>query len=240
MTLSSLSPHLHPFSKSLQPGAIHHLGLRYNHAGLFLKEPGNTIVCHVQTGTETDAILQEVRSRYRAMTGGDRLAFTAASSLHMTLFQGIVENRRRLPFWPGDVPLDTPIDDMTAIFMDRLARFVPGPAFAMEVVEATPAGLTVAGITEADRAALRGWRDRLSDLLGYRHPDHDRYTFHITFAYIIERFDDATLSTWQSFLSEVVEEIRRRQPIIALRPPAFCSFEDMNHFEELLVFEPTA
>ncbi|PYB75473.1 DUF1868 domain-containing protein [Rhizobium wuzhouense] len=215
-----------------------HLGTRYSSAGIFLPEPGNTMVCHLQAGSETEAVLQEVRERYRAMPGSERLAFTAESSLHMTLFQGIIEYRRRLPYWPADVPLETPIDDMTAIFLDRLAGFEPGQAFQMQVVAATPNGLTLEGVSEADRAALRSWRDRLADLLGYRHPDHETYSFHITFAYMTERFDDETMMAWQPFLAEVVEEIRQRAPILALRPPAFCSFEDMNHFEELLVLEP--
>jgi hypothetical protein len=240
MTLSTLSPHLRPFSRSLTPAPIPHLGIRYNAAGIFLPVPGNTIVCHLEAGSETEAVLQEVRGRYRAMPGGEQLAFTAESSLHMTLFQGIVEYRRYLPYWPDDLSLEAPIDDMTAIFMDRLVGFEPGPVFQMQVIEATPNGLTLEGVSEADRAALRSWRDRLADLLGYRHPDHDTYAFHITFAYMIERFDDETMMVWQSFLAEVVEEIRQRAPILSLNPPAFCSFEDMNHFEELLVLEPQA
>jgi hypothetical protein len=172
------------------------------------------------------------------MPGGEHLAFTAESSLHMTLFQGIIEHRRFLSYWPADMPVETPIDDMTVIFLDRLAGFEPGPVFQMEVVEATPIGLTLEGLFEADLASLRGWRDRLADLLGYRHPDHETYRFHITFAYMIERFDDETMMAWSSFLAEVVHEIRQQAPILSLKPPAFCSFEDMNHFEELLVLEP--
>jgi hypothetical protein len=240
MTLSMLSPHLKSFSQSLNPAPLPHLGRRYTPAGIFLPEPGNTIVCHLEAGSETEAVLREVRGRYRAKPGAEHLAFTAESSLHMTLFQGIIEYKRMLPYWPGDVPLETPIDDMTAIFLDRLAGFRPGPAFQMEVIEATPNGLTLDGVSETDRVALRSWRDRLADLMGYRHPDHDAYVFHITFAYMIERFDDATILTWQAFLEEVVEEIRQRAPVIALRPPAFCTFEDMNHFEELLALAPSA
>ncbi|MDH4442274.1 MAG: DUF1868 domain-containing protein [Rhizobium sp.] len=240
MTLSTLLPHLQPFSRSLHPEVIRHLGTRYNSAGMFLPEPGNTIVCHLDPGSHTETFLHDVRRRYSAMPGGDRLAFTAASSLHMTLFQGIIEYRRFLPYWPEDVPLETPIDDMTAIFLDRLAGFQPGPVFQMEVVEATPNGLTLDGVSDGDRAALRSWRDRLADLLGYRHPDHDTYAFHITFAYLTERFDDEEILAWQPFLEAVVQEIRQRAPVIALRPPAFCRFADMNHFEELMVFEPVA
>jgi hypothetical protein len=32
-------------------------------------------------------------------------------------------------------------------------------------------------------------------------------------------------------------DIRSRLPILELDPPAFCSFEDMNHFTELLIFD---
>ncbi len=237
MTLH-LPPHLRFASRTLNDRPIPHLGQRYDLSGTFLHERGNTVVCRLIDGSESASAILDARARYQAMPGAAKLAFTAASSLHMTLFQGIIETRRALPYWPGDVPLEAPIDDMTAIFMDRLARFEPGEAFAVEVTHATPNGLTVDGVTERDRAVLKDWRNRFADLLGYRHPDHDTYVFHITFAYMIERFDDETMAAWVPFLDEIAEEIRQRSPVIELRAPAFCAFDDMNHFEELLTFAP--
>jgi hypothetical protein len=237
MTLH-LPPHLRFASRTLHDRPIPHLGQRYDTSGAFLRERGNTVVCHLVENLESTAAILDARARYLAMPGAEKLAFTAASSLHMTLFQGIIETRRALPYWPGDVPLETPVDDMTAIFMDRLARFAPGEAFAVEVTHATPNGLTLDGVTVQDRAVLKDWRNRFADLLGYRHPDHDTYVFHITFAYMIERFDDETMAAWVPFLDEIAEEIRQRSPVIELSAPAFCAFEDMNHFEELLSFEP--
>lgn len=238
MTIPELPDHLRFSSRSLNPGPIQHHGIRYDTTGRFLTERGNTVVCHLVEGSEPAAAILEARTRYTTMPGADKLAFTAPSSLHMTLFQGIIETRRALPYWPGDVPVETPVDDMTGIFMDRLAHFRSGKVFAVEVKHATPLGLVVDGVTDEDRAVLKDWRDRLADLLGYRHPDHETYAFHITFAYMIERFDDETLSAWIPFLEEVAADIRRRAPVIELRAPAFCAFDDMNHFEELLVFEP--
>lgn len=238
MTIPELPDHLRFSSRSLNPGPIPHHGIRYDTSGRFLTERGNTVVCHLVEGSESAAAILEARTRYTSMPGADKLAFTAPSSLHMTLFQGIIETRRALSYWPGDVPVETPVDDMTGIFMDRLAHFRPGQVFAVEVKHATPLGLVVDGVTDDDRAVLKDWRDRLADLLGYRHPDHETYAFHITFAYMIERFDDETLSAWIPFLEEVAADIRRRAPVIELRAPAFCAFDDMNHFEELLVFEP--
>jgi hypothetical protein len=235
---SQFSNHLRFASLSHNPGGIPHLGTRYDTSGTFLTERGNTVVCHLVEGSETASVIGDSRERFTQMPGADKLAFTAGSSLHMTLFQGIIDTRRALPYWPSDVPVETPVDDMTGIFMDRLARLEPGGPFAVEVTHATPNGLTLDGVTDSDRAILRDWRDRLAELLGYRHPDHDTYIFHITFAYMIERFDDAMLAAWVPFLEQVAADIRRRSPVIELRPPAFCAFDDMNHFEELLVFEP--
>jgi len=166
-----------------------------------------------------------------------QFAFTPISSLHMTLFQGIIEYRRTRPHWPVDLALDTPIDEMTEIMRERLKAFSMCDPFQVAVIQARPSGLLVDGATEADRRTMREWRNALADLLGYRHPDHDTYAFHITFAYVIERLADEALPRWQAMLDEVAVELRAALPVLELRPPAFCAFDNMNHFEERLVFE---
>lgn len=240
MTIDTLPDHLRSCSSHFRDGVPNHLGRRYDSSGRFLMEQGNTVVCHLVSGSESEKAIAAARQRYLETAEAQSLAFTADTSLHMTLFQGIIDSRRELPFWAHDVPVETPVDDMTAIFMDRLAGFKPGPAFRMEVTHATPLGLVLDGVSMEDRAALKAWRDRLANLFGYRHPDHDTYTFHITFAYMLRYFHDAEILRWQPFLDQIVADIRQRAPVIELNPPAFCSFEDMNHFEELLVFVPKA
>ncbi|MDI7860925.1 DUF1868 domain-containing protein [Rhizobiaceae bacterium n13] len=229
-------PDLSSYSKTANPLPPQYFGTRYDRSGAFLPEPGNTVVCHLVENTETEAALIAARARYLAMPEAGQIAFTPISSLHMTLFQGIIEYRRRLPFWPADVPLDSPIDEMTAMYAERLASFAGGPAFRVQVTEAVPTGLVVDGVTEADCAALKAWRNDLAEIFGYRHPDHETYKFHITFGYMIERLDDAAIPNWQSMLGEVAEDIRRRVDYLELRAPTFCRFADMNHFEVLKEF----
>lgn len=238
MDAAVISPKLFPYSKVRNPDVPSHFGSRYDASGRFLPERGNTVVCHLVEGSETQKALVDARARFLAMPEAAMLAFTPTTSLHMTLFQGVIETRRAPGYWPPELPLDTPIDDMTAVLEQRLVGFHGGPAFRMRVAEALPTGLVLVGASETDRLTLKTWRDRLADLFGYRHPDHDDYEFHITFAYVIERFDDEALIHWQKMLAEVAEDIRQRADVLALCPPAFCSFEDMNHFEELLVIEP--
>ncbi|TPJ71214.1 DUF1868 domain-containing protein [Mesorhizobium sp. B2-6-2] len=233
--LATVSPPLAGFFEGSNPTAPVHLGTRYDSSGNFLPEPGNTVVSHLVGGSPSQAAIIEVRERIRAMPDADRLAFTPISSLHMTLFQGIIEYRRRLPYWPSDLPLDTSIDDMTGLYLQRLEDFEACPSFRVKTVGITPNGLTVAGASAEDERILRLWRDALSVPFGYRHPDHDAYVFHITFAYQIRRLADERAAAWQDLFDDCLSFLEREAPVIELRPPAFCSFKDMKHFEELLV-----
>ena len=237
MTITTLSPELLRFSKTHNPNSPAHLGSRYRKVGGFLPEAGNTIVCHLEKGSQTQTALIEAREKYLAMPEAPQFLFTPISSIHMTLFEGVIETRRRQDSWPGDLPLDTPIEDMTALMAARLEGFSMFDPFKVAIVDARPSGLLVDGATENDRRVMRAWRNALADLLGYRQPSHEEYKFHMTFAYAIERLEDEALPRWQAMLDEVADDIRRKAPVLELTPPAFCVFEDMNHFHELLIFD---
>jgi hypothetical protein len=234
MTLT-ISPALAQFAASAHTSPPRHLGTRYDEAGRFLREPGNTVVCHLVADTPSEAAILAVRRRMMAMADADRLAFTPVKSLHMTLFQGIIEYRREWPYWPRDVATDTSIDAMTRLFLDRLSDMPPGGAFSVSVSDLTPNGLVLVPAGPRDAAVLADWRDALADRLGYRHPDHASYVFHITLAYPICWLDDDRLPAWQALRDEALALFARDAPVIALRPPAFCRFEDMEYFEELRV-----
>ncbi len=236
----TISPSLTAFAQSSHTDAPQYLGTRYNADGVFLSEPGNTIVCNVQPGTPTQAVLFDVRQRFRDRPDAAKLAFTAPESLHMTLLDGIILSRRLPAHWPAGVDLDTPLAQMDALFLDRLGAFTPGPRFNVEAVEVRPTGLAVDGVTAEDRRIMRDWRNRLSDLMGFRHPNHETYAFHLTMAYPVAWLDDADLPAWQALFDQALADIRERAPILELRAPAFCHYDDMNWFEELLVFEPAA
>lgn len=227
----------HHFGSSSNADAPYHLGARYDETGTFLCDPGNTVVCHLEPGSETQEALFDARQRYLGMSDAHRLAFTAPESLHMTLFQGVLGRRRSTPYWPEGLPLETPVPDVTELLKQRLVGFAEGPAFSVELVQAVPTGLIVEGISDGDRTALAEWRNRFADLFGYRHPDHERYQFHITFAYPIQWIADERLPAWAVMLDEVTADIRARAPVLELRAPAFCAFENMNFFDELLVLD---
>ena len=100
--------------------------------------------------------------------------------------------------------------------------------------------MVVEGATPGDRDLLGAWRDALAEVFGYRHPDHERYRFHVTLSYPIEWLAEGHLEAWQGVLDESLALLQREAPVLELRPPAFCSFNDMEHFEELRVLKNKA
>jgi hypothetical protein len=233
--LDTIRPSLAPFLASRVDVPPPRLGIRYDAAGNFLPEPGNTIVCHLERRTPSEAAILALRERLLRLPGADCLAFTPAPSLHMTLFQGVIDTRRQHPYWPAELPLHLGIDDATRRMMSRLDGFEGCGRFAIRATELKPTGITVEGKTEADRQAMQAWRDKLARVFGYRHPDHESYSFHITFAYVIRGIPDQVAGQWQATLDEGLDLLQRSAPEIALREPAFCRFRDMKHFEELLI-----
>jgi hypothetical protein len=235
--LGTLSPSLAKFLASRNPEPPARLGIRYDAQGRFLTEPGNTVVCHLERRSPSESAILAVRERMMAMPDADCLAFTPAPSLHMTLFQGVIDTRRVHPYWPAEIPLHTKIEDMTRRFLTRLDGFDGNGPFEVRITAVKPTGLTVEGATEADRQVMQAWRNALADVFGYRHPDHETYAFHITFAYPIRGLPDARAGEWQVFLDESMAFLQREAPLVALRKPAFCRFRTMEHFEELLILE---
>ncbi|NTJ41021.1 DUF1868 domain-containing protein [Agrobacterium larrymoorei] len=234
-----VSSKLAKFSTVNNDAPPRHLGTRYSLAGEFLAEPGNTVVCHLIEGSRTQNAIVDVRQRLIDMPeAATHLAFTPISSLHMTVFQGIIEHRRTWPFWPKEMPEDTAVEDMTAYYRRRLENFPKLPSFDMQVTAVTPLGLTLGGATSEDDRIVAEWRNAFAEAFGYRHPDQDTYEFHITFAYVRRWFEPECLPNWQALLDDCLRELRTAAPVIELHPPAFCEFRDMKHFEELIVFEP--
>lgn len=236
MTSILTASRLGRYSTATQTEPPRHLGRRYDRTGTFLPEPGNTVVCHLVEGSPSQQAVLEVRRRMQAQPDAGRLAFTPIDSLHMTLFQGIIEHRRSLPFWPADMPLDTEIDVMTSHYLEKLRDFRGAGRFRVRVIDVVPTGLTVAGATREDERVMRAWRDAFAGTFGYRHPDHDDYVFHVTLAYMIDWLSEDRLPAWEAMFEECLALLGREAPILELQAPAFCSFEDMNHFEPLQVF----
>lgn len=230
----STSDAIAPFAAHNHTTPPQRLGQRYN-ATRFLPEAGNTVVCHLDVSDPAHGAVLEARRRMLALPGAERFLYTPAESLHMTVFEGVIETRRTPDAWPAEIDRAASVDTVTTSMLERLATFSPPPGFAVRVADVHPTGLVLQGATQGDEAQMRAWRAALADLFGYRHENHDTYRFHMTFAYPIDWLPTSLLSVWKTELRAIRAELAETAPVIPLVQPAFCQFADMTRFEELLV-----
>ena len=209
----------------------YYLNRRFDEAGAFLPQPGNTVVSHVVDGSVSQQVLMHVREALMALPYGDRFAYTPVSSLHMTVFQGTIEGRRKPAYWPRELAFEVPIDETTAFFLDRLKTFPAASAFRMRPIEVTPLGVVVTGATLKDEEIIRALRDRLTVPFGYSHPDHSSYTFHVTLAYLKAWLPAGAEATYLPALTELTRSLVAEIEVLELGAPAFCTFNDMTEFK---------
>lgn len=210
------------------------VGSRFDTSGVFLRERGNTVVSHVPPGSATEGALLDIRTRLMALPHAHHFAFTAPTSLHMTVAQGVLETRRLPDYWPEGTDLQAPVEEVTALYLERFKAVEDQGQFEVRVKEMTPYGVVVEGASPDDKQTLQRWRDHLIEPFGYRHPDHDDYEFHITIAYLGKWLPPEALDHYVAQLQTMLTDLQRSNPILELDRPALCSFDDMNHFEPLL------
>lgn len=209
------------------------LGQRYD-ADRFLPDPGNTVVCHLDLEAEGGRAVAAARAAMMALPGADRFLFTPQESLHMTVFEGVLDNRRTAGAWPDWMERDAPVEDVTEAMLARLAGYEGPGGFAVRVAAVRPGGLVLRGATDADEAVMRAWREALAKMFGYRQAEHDAYAFHMTFAYPVAWLSDDLVEVWEKSLARIGAELVAAAPVLPLRAPAFCRFADMTRFEELV------
>lgn len=209
-------------------------GVRLGPDGRFRPIAGNTIVRHVTRPSRSMEILKGVQEALKAAPYGDHFTYLPPDSFHMTVFEGVIDDRRQQHHWPDGVSYSAPIEETTALYRGRLETFEAPAPFAMTVKSVTPFGLTLQGATPQDEALARAWRDALVAPMGYRSPSHDTYQFHITLAYCLKWLPNQAASAYAALLNDLLAHVREQLPVIELDPPAFCEFADLTHFEELL------
>lgn len=226
--------HVADFAESANDNPPPKLGVRYD-TERFLPEAGNTVVCHLDMEDPAHHAVLDAREQIYALPAADCLLQTPIPSLHMTLMQGVIETSRSYDEWPSDLSLDAGIPDVTKVMLSRLEAFEAPPPFQVRVVDLAPSGLRLEGATPADVSRLRAWRDALTVPFKFRSAKHDVYQHHMTFAYPVRGLPDAVLPEWRAGLKSILADLVASAPVLPLHAPAFCSFADMTHFEELRV-----
>ncbi|KIW15795.1 hypothetical protein PV08_05845 [Exophiala spinifera] len=206
--------------------------------------PGNTVLCHIPPSSPLIPALQAV---YTALADHPRIApsihLLPPASWHMTVFDGMRERECEPGMWPpGMAKLS--LAESTAIYREKLSAFgrtqlrelglAPPYNMRVRVIEAGPVGigLELEGATAEEERRMRRLRDAISDVLGFRAPNHDEYGFHVSIAYLMRHVDGESREELERVLKRHLPTLQGE--VLILGAPEFCTFENMHAFPRIM------
>ncbi|EHJ95570.1 hypothetical protein AT5A_24645 [Agrobacterium tumefaciens 5A] len=198
-----------------------------------MRFPGNTIICHLPVDSDLRPVLFHLYKSLERSKDRGLYTLLPPDSWHMTVFEGTVDAKREPGFWPSDLSLEATLAECTSHLERKLDRFdiQDSGDFVMQVSGWLPLvdgiGLTLRSKELGQEIRLRDLRDRLSQALQIRHPEHERYVFHLSIAYLLRELTPSQLDV----LSETLQQAITSMPSsFTLGTPEYCEFDDMFEF----------
>ncbi|KAK4190576.1 RNA ligase/cyclic nucleotide phosphodiesterase [Podospora australis] len=209
---------------------------------------GNTILAHLSPESAIYSSLLSLHSKLATHPTLSRLyTLLPPPSYHVTLFEGVCDQVHHGPpgvFWPQGVPVDAPLEECTSLLIGKLGTGSAVSAtggslddFGLRVTGINPRfvviGVDVSCADAGEQEKIRNLREKLSKVLGIRHPGHDLYRLHISLAYFIRWPGEEELEALSVLLKEHLEGMSEKEKGVRLGRPEFCRFKDMFAFERL-------
>jgi hypothetical protein len=210
-----------------------HVGEKFNPDGSARLFPGNTILCHVAPDSATMASLQQFYKAILKEPWVTNYAMLPPSSYHMTVFDLVCDQVRKRENWTSLLPIDSPMEVVDAMVMEHWLD-APEPPQPKVMLDSLEIGdyitMRLKPKDEASDRQLRDYRDALSILFGIRHPNHESYFFHLTYAYGITSLEPSEKAAIAKFVEAWEPLLKKDLSMLALEPPVLRFFADMTHF----------
>lgn len=209
------------------------VGRKFHPDGRLRLSPGLTVICPVQPGNPGYEGALWVGAQLQAQPFAHHFSFLPPGSFHMTATALVNDQRREAAWWPPALPLDAPLPQVDAYFIEAMQGV---PPFQPPLMQATGlAGWTATVITlepvEAEgQRQLLAYRDAVAAATGLRRPDHEGYHFHITFAYRIIEFEPETAAAFDAFRAAITPELCARVGSFRPDPAELRFYDDMGWF----------
>ncbi|KAL5089871.1 hypothetical protein Trisim1_004987 [Trichoderma cf. simile WF8] len=214
---------------------------KFSADGVVQRFPGNTTVCHVPADSPLQPGMNALHASLSSHPVLSKLVHLLPKpSWHMTVVDGVRDTECEPGMWPPGME-KLPLDECTREFSKKL-RAVGleleseglAPPYKMRVRGFDPAvigiGLEIEGANPEEEKRLRRLRDRVSDALGFRAPNHETYGFHITMAYLMRHIDGENRDALNEVFAQHLPALQRE---FDLGPLEFCTFENMYAFHRL-------
>ena len=215
--------------------------VKFSSDGAVQRYCGNTTICHVPAGS---SLLPGLRAVHVALSChpvlSKRLHLLPPESWHMTVLDCARENECEPGYWPSGKEKQQ-LAEYTKEFSQKLRQLGLelgkeglAPPYHMRVRTFDPAvvgiGLEIEGATAEEEKRMRRLRDRLTDTIGFRAPNHENYGFHITLAYLLRHIDGEERDELNRVFAQHLPAVQQEFQLGAVE---FCTFENMYAFQRL-------
>lgn len=212
------------------------VGRKFHADGSVRYFPGNTIVCMIPSDSPISALLTEAAIRLSKLKCAGKFSLLPRSSYHMTVIQGVCDEDRKPHLWTRFLPVDAPLEQVDQLFSEQYNEIPLPSGFAMifNYLRISDSAMMVYLLPQSEAVArsLQAFRDAVSEKLGVRFPDHERYEFHISLAYKIMHLTDEEELEIQQFKVDLEQDFRQNFGTYISSPPQLVFFKDMFAFGE--------
>ncbi len=210
-----------------------HVGKKFHKDKSARKFPGNTVICHVPKDSQCLLVLKEARKEMMEKAWSKKFTFLPPSSFHMTIFEGVCDQVRKEKNWTSKLPLDAPLKDVDAFLKEKWQKIDTNIRFQVKPTHLSLGNvitLRMRPVSDEMEREMRNFRDKLSEAFGIRMFNHNRYGFHISFAYQIEKMSilERLRAVWYSL--KVRKKIIQSFGTMETNPPELTFFKDMTNF----------
>lgn len=208
---------------------LNHDPLKFTSQGEVIPYYGTSIISDIKDRGVLP-ILADLRDRLMDSLYGPDLILMPEDSWHMTIMTLLRQRDRGGDLWP-DALKGKDFSEVDSYLKDLVDQVEKPGRIAMRVKDFDTSSLYLEPVDDQMGQLLQDYRDRIAQATGIRHPNHDRYHFHITLAYISSG-DFKRESDLETFNQDLTDFLNKRLGVIEFGPPNFVIFNDMLSYHE--------
>ena len=207
---------------------------KFDDKGNPLPYPGCTIICNIPLNTYLSDQIISFQKNIKKFNPEKTYFYLPSSSFHMTLFDCCNLNTKNTKYWPTDIDPDMDYKDIAIELNKRIQNYIFPEELNLKLKMFFGGySIVLEPFSEKDEKILRNCRDELSSLLKIKFENHQRYTFHITLAYILRELNKNEIKSLIEFNKQLSFDFSKKFPKITLTKPEMCTFKDMLEFKNI-------
>ena len=207
---------------------------KFDNKGNPLPFPGCTIICNIPLDTHLSEQIISFQKKIENFNPDKTYFYLPPSSFHMTLFDCCNFNTKNTNYWPSNIDPDIDYKDIAIELNKRIQNYIFPEEFNLKLKMFFGGySIILEPYSEKDEKILRNCRDELSSLLKIKFENHQRYTFHITLAYILRELNQIEIKNLIEFNKKLSLDFKKKFPKITFTKPEMCTFEDMLEFKTI-------